>query len=142
MSYGDLSAAVLCYLTANFMEPIDMGRLEAHVGASRFTMTRAFKQVYGVPPLRFLWTYRVMMASRLLIARTRLSSDEIAHTCGFQTLPHFYRVFKRVTGHTPRDVREFARSDVWLIGFQRRLALPRWRDGSGAATASSPMTSS
>jgi AraC-like DNA-binding protein len=126
MIYRDLAARVLCYLTANYMESIDMTHLEAYIGASRFTMTRAFKHVYGLPPLRFLWKFRVMMATRMLLAKTRMRNEEIAHRCGFQTSPHFQRVYKRVTGHTPRDMRHFSACEIWLANFHRKMALPSW----------------
>jgi AraC-like DNA-binding protein len=45
-------------------------------------------------------------AKRISLAKERLlESDDsvslIAERCGFESLPHFHRIFKKITGQTP-----------------------------------------
>ena len=49
-------------------------------------------------------------AKRIVLAKEQLlGSDDnvslIAERCGFESLPHFHRVFKKLTGTTPASYR-------------------------------------
>ena len=47
---------------------------------------------------------RVVRAQQLLAGTSRRVA-EIAFECGFESVPHFNRVFSRLTGATPTDYR-------------------------------------
>ncbi|WP_439574691.1 helix-turn-helix domain-containing protein [Phreatobacter sp.] len=48
---------------------------------------------------------RIDMACRRLAARPAESIADLAFACGFESLPTFYRAFRRFAGRTPREVR-------------------------------------
>jgi AraC-like DNA-binding protein len=48
----------------------------------------------------FVNAKRIMMAKEML-RRTDRSVGEVAERCGFDSLPHFHRVFRALTGTTP-----------------------------------------
>jgi AraC-like DNA-binding protein len=96
---------VFGFIISNYTEPMDMESLERECGVSRFVISRRFRDIYGVSPIRWLWMYRVLMACRLLLGQRQLSCEDVALACGFQTVSHFNRVFKRILGCSPGDYR-------------------------------------
>jgi AraC-like DNA-binding protein len=69
-------------------------------GMSRSHFIRAFRQVTGLPPHRWLTTQRVKRAKSLLRG-TKMPITEIALTCGFADQSHLTRVFSKVFGISP-----------------------------------------
>nr|WP_247711907.1 helix-turn-helix transcriptional regulator [Qipengyuania qiaonensis] len=70
-------------------------------GLSPAHFSRLFKEVIGDSPYQFVMDYRVEQAKRMLGEQSRPLSD-IALACGFADQAHFTRIFKRLTGMTPR----------------------------------------
>jgi transcriptional regulator GlxA family with amidase domain len=85
----------------------------SHVSEAHFA--RAFKQAFGVPPHRYLLTRRIERATALL-RDTDLPITEIAFQTGWQSLGTFGRVFRDITGETPRTIRERARAAARQLG--------------------------
>lgn len=59
---------------------------------------------YGTTPVKYRLNSQIEQANRLL-ATTDLTVEEISERCGFASAAYFYRVFKKLTGKTTRDVR-------------------------------------
>ena len=70
---------------------------------------RSFRQAFGLPPHRYLLTRRIERAVALL-RDTHDAVTDIALQTGWRSLGTFGRVFRDVTGASPGDVREAARS--------------------------------
>ena len=68
------------------------------------TFRRAFRDHAGVPPHKYHRQQLVNLAARMLDS-TDLKSAEIARTLGFCDEAYFSRVFKTVTGRSPREYR-------------------------------------
>jgi transcriptional regulator GlxA family with amidase domain len=79
---------------------IDVGELAAMAGFSMSHFFRKFKQLYGVPPHRYLLTRRLLLAQRLLV-ETNLTLVDIALKAGFADQSHLSRRFQRFTGLGP-----------------------------------------
>jgi AraC-like DNA-binding protein len=105
-SSSSFTEIVFGFIISNYMESIDMDALERECGVSRYMITRRFREIYGVSPMGWLWIYRVLMAGRLLCFQTHLRCEDVALTCGFQTVAHFNRVFKRILGRSPAQFRD------------------------------------
>jgi AraC-like DNA-binding protein len=69
-------------------------------GMSRSHFIRAFRQVTGMPPHRWLSRQRVTRAKGLL-RETKMPITEIALTCGFADQSHLTRVFSKIFGISP-----------------------------------------
>jgi YesN/AraC family two-component response regulator len=64
-----------------------------------------FKKATGLTFTDYLGRIRVEKAKNLLL-NPHLRVSEIAYTVGFQSLTHFNRVFRKLTGESPTDFRE------------------------------------
>jgi AraC-like DNA-binding protein/mannose-6-phosphate isomerase-like protein (cupin superfamily) len=92
------------YITTNFFEPISVENMARMACLSVRQFTNQFKAVYGVTFTQYLRYHRIKYTQRLLTE----TNQQIAHICfesGFNDLAHFYRVFKQITGKSPRKYR-------------------------------------
>jgi len=96
---------VLDHVAAHFGEPLTIEDLAAVAALSPAHFSRQFREVIGNSPHQFLMEYRVEQAKGMLAERDRPLID-IALACGFADQPHFSRVFKRLTGVTPKAYRQ------------------------------------
>jgi transcriptional regulator GlxA family with amidase domain len=101
----------LAYMKSNYMEKISIGDLEGVSGVSRFALSRAFRRHLGVPPISWLWAYRVEVAAGLLGHEPHWSCSAIAYQCGFESPAHFSRKFSIHFGRPPGLYR-LARGDL------------------------------
>ncbi len=69
------------------------------------TFRRQFREQAGVPPHRYHRQQLVNLAARMLDS-TDMKSAEIARTLGFCDEAYFSRVFKKMTGRSPRAYRK------------------------------------
>jgi AraC-like DNA-binding protein/ligand-binding sensor protein len=79
------------------------------VNTSTFYFCKLFKRATGLTFTDYLARVRVEKAKALLLDRNRRVS-EIAYEVGFQSLTHFNRVFRKLTGHSPSDYRHLSTS--------------------------------
>ncbi|WP_370308218.1 helix-turn-helix transcriptional regulator [Sinimarinibacterium flocculans] len=85
----------------------------SHVSEAHFA--RSFKQAFGVPPHRYLLSRRIERAVTML-RDSELPIIEIALATGWRSLGTFGRVFREVTGETPRTARKKARAAAGGLG--------------------------
>lgn len=95
---------VLDHVAAHFGQPITIEELARIAGMSTAHFSRLFKETLGDTPYQFVMDYRVEQAKRMLADPERPLID-VALSCGFADQPHFNRIFKRLTGRTPREWR-------------------------------------
>jgi AraC-like DNA-binding protein len=82
----------------------DAAQAAAELGITYETFRRKFKQLSGVAPHRYHRQQVMNIAARMLDS-TELKSAEIARSLGFRDEAYFSRVFKQVTGRSPRAYR-------------------------------------
>ena len=78
----------------------NLSELAALCGLSRSYFIRAFRQITGMPPYRWLLMQRVKRAKALLRG-TKLPIAEIAVACGFADQSHLTRVFSKAFRISP-----------------------------------------
>lgn len=82
----------------------NIGKLARRAGMGQTAFRQAFLRVTGRSPRAYLEERRIARVERQLIESDRKISD-IARSAGYQDPFHFSRVFKRVTGVSPREYR-------------------------------------
>ena len=80
-------------------ESLDLSRLAAAAGVTRFQVIRDFKRHTGLTPMAFLRNRKLRRASRLIEAGAGLA--EAATLAGFSDQSHLARVFRGMIGITP-----------------------------------------
>jgi len=101
---------VLQHIEHNFPIKVTLGALSSVAGVSPPHLSRVFKKVTGLTLIDYLTTKQIILAKNLLL-KTDNSVTEIAQSCGFESLPHFYRTFKRYTGNTPGAYRRDSKTE-------------------------------
>ncbi len=85
-----------------FAEPLDLDRLAATAGLSKYHFLRLFKATYGLTPAAYLSERRIERAQDLLRA-TNLTVTEVCHAVGFTSLGSFSSRFRALVGVSPRE---------------------------------------
>ena len=88
------------YIRAHQMEDLSLGQVAKAVNTSTFYFCKLFKKAVGIHFTDYLSRCRVENAKNLLL-NPNLRISEIAYEVGFQSLTHFNRVFRRITGESP-----------------------------------------
>jgi YesN/AraC family two-component response regulator len=92
------------YIAANFTEELSLSAVAKAVHMSTFYFCNQFKKATGFSFTNYLSRVRVEQAKqRLQNPNVRVS--EVAYEVGFQSLTHFNRVFKNLTGESPTAYR-------------------------------------
>jgi AraC family transcriptional regulator len=90
------------FIAANLGSDIGLGDLANSVGLSRYHFLRAFRITTGVTPYRYLLEKRVERGREILEQGGGV--EEAARRLGFADSTSFARVFKRLTGVSPRII--------------------------------------
>ena len=85
-------------------EALSLACVAKAVNASPFYFCKMFKRITGLNFTDYVARVRTEKAKNLLL-NPNLRISEIAFEVGFQSLTHFNRVFKKVSGHSPTQYR-------------------------------------
>jgi AraC-like DNA-binding protein len=78
----------------------DLAAWAARIGIAQSSLSRGFKQVYGIHPSRFGLEAKARRALTMVDGNTHSLAD-IAQQCGFADQPHMTRTFTRFIGWSP-----------------------------------------
>jgi two-component system response regulator YesN len=87
-----------------YWDRVPLSELARELGIGKYTFSRRFRQVMGVPFRDYLVRLRLEKAKALLVTGG-VSITDVAHMVGFGDLPRLDKLFKRYTGVTPSDYR-------------------------------------
>ena len=93
------------YIEQNYQRDITISDIAGAVYLSESYFSHQFKKEVGVSAVQYLNCYRIEKAKELLRTQT-LNITEIAGSTGFQSLPHFNRIFRKFEKLPPRDFRK------------------------------------
>lgn len=96
------------YIEQNYQRPLSVDELAAHANMSASRFFPRFREKMGMTPVEYINQYRVNRAILLLISNSELSIESIAEHTGFESSAYFRRVFKKITGVSPRKYRDSA----------------------------------
>ena len=93
------------YIAGHYGDPVGLEEMARTMHVSTFYFCKLFKKSTGLTFTDYLGRVRVEKAKNLLL-NPHLRVSEIAYTVGFQSLTHFNRLFRKLTGESPTDFRE------------------------------------
>lgn len=100
----DTFTQILEYLSAHYTEQLTLDSLAQHFGINPAHLSRTFAAKLSCGYLEYLHQLRIEHARKML-AETRRNIADIAFESGFSDQRSFNRVFKKLTGLTPREYR-------------------------------------
>lgn len=96
--------AVYQYVRQNYQRKILLAEVAAHVSMSEEYFSRFFSKSLKKSFITFLNEYRINRACKLLI-HTDKQVSEICYNSGFESIPFFYRQFKKIMNSPPQSYR-------------------------------------
>lgn len=96
---------IIDYVKENCSSQISLHSTAEHFFISEAHLSRLFKKNTGFTFTQYV-NYQRIIFSHSLLAKSDMNIGEIASACGFENLTHFGRVFKQLTGYSPRDYRK------------------------------------
>ncbi len=100
--------SVLKYIDGNLAADLSLIALASIAGVSVERLLQLFKLRTRCTPHQYILRQRIVAARRLLTNRDS-SIAEVAHFVGFQDQSHFCKVFRGITGTSPRVYQQSAR---------------------------------
>jgi transcriptional regulator GlxA family with amidase domain len=91
-------------MEAAIEDPIPLSALTQRMGVSQRQLERLCRRYLGVTPAQYYVQLRLERARRML-RQTDMSVAELATACGFVSLSHFAKVYRRHYGCSPREDR-------------------------------------
>ncbi|MNO42718.1 HTH-type transcriptional activator Btr [compost metagenome] len=98
----------LAYINDHLDRPLELGALAKRAAVSPAHFSRVFKQRLGMNATDYISTKRIFAAKDGLL-QSNDKIEQIAMACGFESMPHFYRTFKKYTDMTPAAYRKGSR---------------------------------
>lgn len=95
----------ISYIQLHLKEPLTIAHLAQRVNQHHDYFSRQFLQYTGDRPLHYIHEKRIERA-QYLITTTSMPYIDIATETGFDNLPHFSKIFKKITGTTPNNYRK------------------------------------
>jgi transcriptional regulator GlxA family with amidase domain len=93
------------FMEAAIEEPVPLTELTRRTGVSQRQLERLCKRYLGATPAQYYVQLRLERARRML-RQTDMSVAEVAIACGFVSLSHFAKVYRRHYGLSPREDRK------------------------------------
>jgi len=95
------------FINTHQADDLSLADVAHAVNTSTFYFCKMFKKGTGLTFTDYLARVRVEKAKNLLL-NPNLRVSEIAYGSGFQSLTHFNRIFRRLTGQSPTEYRDHA----------------------------------
>jgi AraC-like DNA-binding protein len=95
---------ILSFLNYHYLENISLANLSSIFSMNTSAFCRYFKQKTGKSYIHYIQDLRIGHACKLLIG-TAYDISLISIECGFNTICHFNKIFKRKTSLTPSEYR-------------------------------------
>lgn len=96
---GEHIKKAITYIRKNMTHNLSLDNIAAHIGISKFHLSREFKIITGNTVVGFINILRCSEAKRLI--EKGMSVSEAAYLCGFHNLSYFSRAFQRIIGTKP-----------------------------------------
>lgn len=104
MKHKHIIDKVTSYIDANYDKRLSLDEIAGVVYVGKSYLSSLFKKETGQSITSYINQIRIEN-SKILLMDTNLSVIEITHRCGFDNQSYFTRIFREVTGVTPKKYR-------------------------------------
>lgn len=96
---------IIPYILENLTQPFTIADLAKSVALNPQYMMRLFKKNTGQSIVEYVTTQKILLAKDLL-SKTDWNNDIIAEKVGYISTTYFIKLFKKLSGMTPREYRK------------------------------------
>ena len=98
------------YIDTHYQENITLDQLAEISHVSKYHLAHAFAEEYGISPINYLISKRILEAEHLL-KTTDFSLSLISNTTGFSSSSYFTQIFKKHKGMSPTEYRKLSKTE-------------------------------
>lgn len=102
---ADTDECCIAYIGRHYTDDLSIPSLAQRCALSETVYRKRFKQLTGLPPVRYINQLKIDKACQMLQSGD-VSPQQISNFLNFYSLPYFYKVFKEHTGLTPNQYRD------------------------------------
>ena len=103
---SDILQKAIQIIESNLSAPsFDIIDFAQELGLSRTSLFNKIKSLTGMTPNNFMIDIKLKHAASSLLKNGSDNVSNIAYACGFNTLSHFNKLFKKTYGMTPSEYR-------------------------------------
>lgn len=95
----------VAYIQNHYSIPVSIEEISDYVGINRSYLSSLFKEYTGMSPIKYLQNFRITRAQHMLTV-TDISVESIALSCGYQSAEAFHKIFRQLTGMSPKAFRK------------------------------------
>lgn len=104
MSSKDKIQKIESFLNCNYLRKVNLDELAHYIGMNRSSLCTFFREKTGKTIFGYLIELRISIAKQFL-ENVELSISQCCFKSGFNDIPYFNRVFKRIVGISPKAYR-------------------------------------
>ena len=102
--HSKLTKDIVAYIQLHLDEELSLKTLAAHFNKNASALSGAFSKEMGMTLTNFIQQTRINEAIRLFNT-THMSVSEVSTAVGYQDFSYFSKIFKKITGLSPKDYR-------------------------------------
>lgn len=95
---------IISYINKNYTQPISLNEISAFASMNSTAFCRFFKAETGKSFKNYIFDMRIGYACKLLLMN-EMNISQISTECGFETISHFNKTFRKVAGYSPSEYR-------------------------------------
>ena len=99
----DLMVRVLCFLDENYADKMTLDSVSAEFGYNKYYFSRLFNKYIGESLTNYIHIVRLQHFMRKRKKNKTASIADLAMDCGFDSVPTFYRCFKKIYHKSPKE---------------------------------------
>ena len=105
--YQHYVGPAIAYMQNHFAENMSIAEVAEALSVSTQYLNRVFKRLVQQTPNEYLTQIRISNAKKLLISQRHLRVEAVANLSGYQDPTYFGKVFKKQTGVSPLNYRQW-----------------------------------